>query len=334
MDLIASLHDFHFLRPAWLFALPVLLLALWWRARSRSAEGAWSQVIDAELLTALRLDERAATSGLSPWPLLGLAWTVATLALAGPTWQRESSEAFRSAAAWVIVLDLSPSMGAEDVTPNRYTRARYALDDLLTAARDLRVALVVFSGEPHTVTPLTEDVATVRALLPPLAPEIMPTNGDRLAPALDQAGRLLEASGVKTPRVVVITDGFADPSAAFGAASRLRAKGADVSVIGIGTAAGAPYATDQGFEQDEKGQPRLARFDADPLRELARTGGGTYSGLDGLASFGASLAREGGGDRTSTDTPDVQLTQWRDAGAWLLPALLLLSLVLSRRGWL
>lgn len=334
MDLIAPFHDFHFLRPLWLFAIPVLLLALWWRARSGAAEGAWAQVIDAELLPALRLDERATASGLSPWPWLGVAWILASLALAGPTWERESSAAYRGSAAWVIVLDLSPSMAAEDVTPNRFTRARYALDDLLTAARDLRVALVVFSGEAHVVTPLTEDVATVRALLPPLAPEIMPTSGDQLAPALDEAAHLLEASGVKTPRVVVITDGFADPSAAFGAGSRLRAKGADVNVVGIGTAAGAPYATAKGFEQDERGQPRLARFDADPLRELARTGGGTYTGLEGLAAFGASLARDAGGDREASDAPDVRLTQWRDAGAWLLPVLLLFSLALSRRGWL
>jgi Ca-activated chloride channel family protein len=334
MDLIAPLHDFHFLRPGWLLALPVLLIALWWRARRGSTEGAWAQVIDADLLAALRLDERSTASGLSPWPWLGLAWIVATLALAGPTWQRETSAAYRGSAAWVIVLDLSPSMAAEDVTPNRYTRARYALDDLLTAARDLRVALVVFSGEPHTVTPLTDDVATVRALLPPLAPNLMPTGGDELGPALDQAGQLLEASGAKTPRVVVITDGFADPSAAFGAAGRLRAKGADVSVVGIGTPAGAPYATPRGFEQDERGKTRLARFDAQPLRELARTGGGTYTSLDGLAAFGASLAREGGGGREASASDDVALTQWRDAGAWLLPALLLLSLALSRRGWL
>ncbi|HKY90410.1 MAG TPA: VWA domain-containing protein [Nevskiaceae bacterium] len=334
MDLIAPFHDFHFLRPLWLFAIPVLLLAVWWRARARAAEGAWTQVIDPDLLGALRLDERATASGLSPWPWLGVAWIVATLALAGPTWERESSAAYRGSAAWVIVLDLSSSMTAEDVTPNRSTRARYALDDLLTAARDLRVALVVFSGEPHVVTPLTEDVATVRALLPPLAPGIMPTVGDNLAPALDEAGRLLEASGVKTPRVVVITDGFADPSASFAAVSRLRGRGADVSVVGIGTAAGAPYRTPDGFEQDERGQPRMAHFDADPLRELARTGGGTYTGLDGLASFGAALGRDAGGDREASDAPDLQLTQWRDAGAWLLPLLLLLALALSRRGWL
>lgn len=334
MDLIASLHDFHFLRPLWLLAIPVLLIAAGWRARHRSAEGAWSRVIDAELLAALRLDDRATASGISPWPWLAMAWTIAALALAGPTWERESSSAYRGSAAWVIVLDLSPSMSAEDVSPNRATRARYALDDLLSAARDVRVALVVFSGEPHVVTPLTEDVATVRALLPPLAPDIMPTTGDVLAPALDAAGGLLEASGAKTPRVIVLTDGFADPAAAFAAASRLRAAKIDVSVIGIGTPGGAPYRASGSFAQDAGGQTRLAHFDADPLRNLAATGGGTYTDVAGLPALGQALSREGGDDREASANPDIQLTQWRDAGAWLLPLLLVLSLALSRRGWL
>src|SRR3546814_3900448 len=85
-------------------------------------------------------------------------------------------------------------MAARDLSPDRVTRARYALDDLLGAAHGARVALIAFSDEAYTVTPLTDDVATVRTLLPPLAPDIMPTPGDQLAPALAQAGKLLGRS--------------------------------------------------------------------------------------------------------------------------------------------
>ncbi|MFX9023860.1 VWA domain-containing protein, partial [Acinetobacter baumannii] len=81
-------------------------------------------------------------------------------------------------------------MAASDMTPDRVTRARYAVDDLLGAARDARVGLVVVSGEAYTVSPLTEDVATIRGLLPPLAPSIMPGSGDQLAPALETAAKL------------------------------------------------------------------------------------------------------------------------------------------------
>ncbi|MDL2337021.1 MAG: VWA domain-containing protein, partial [Pseudomonadota bacterium] len=160
MDLIADLHAaigrFHFLRPVWLLALPLLLALAAWLARRSASAGAWSSLIDAPLLEALRLPEPQ-IHRTSPWPWLALAWTLAALALAGPTWQREPAAAYSAPDGWVLVLDLSPSMAAQDVAPNRATRARYAIDDLLHAARGTRIGLVVFGAEPYTVTPLTDD---------------------------------------------------------------------------------------------------------------------------------------------------------------------------------
>src|SRR3546814_1717947 len=100
--------------------------------------------------------------------------------------------------------------------------------------------------EAYTVTPLTDDVATVRTLLPPLAPDIMPTPGDQLAPALAQAGKLLGTAHARTPHVMVLTDGFNDPSTAFAAAAKLRASGAPVDVVGIGTREGGAGSHDGG----------------------------------------------------------------------------------------
>ena len=158
----AIMHAFHFLRPQWLLAVPLFWALVLWLARRRRYDGDWSRFIDAQLLPALRLDA-VGRAGMRPWPWLALAWSLAALALSGPSWQRIQTAAYRSPAAWVFVLDLSPSMSATDVEPNRVTRARYALDDLLGAARDARVALIVFSDEAYVVTPLTQDVATVRA---------------------------------------------------------------------------------------------------------------------------------------------------------------------------
>ena len=132
------------------------------------ARRAWARVIDPDLLPALRLP---GAGGGSPWRLLVAAWTVAVLALAGMTWERDQSVGYHAPSDWILVLDLSPSMAATDVPPDRATRARYVISDFLNAAQDTRVALVVFAGEAHTVTPLTTDVETVRALLPALAPE-------------------------------------------------------------------------------------------------------------------------------------------------------------------
>ncbi len=314
---MALMQHFHFLRPAWLLALPVLWGLIVWLARRRGRDGDWARLIDPELLPALRLGG-AGTPGRAPWPWLALAWTLAALALAGPSWQRAPAPAYRGNAAWVLVLDLSPSMTATDLPPNRVTRARYALDDLLDAAHDARVGLVVFSDEPYTVTPLTDDVATVRALLPPLNPGIMPTSGDDLAPALDRAGTLLTQGGSTSGQVVVLTDGFADPAAAFDAAGKLRSRGIAVNVVGIGTQA------------PSKSGP----LDVDRLKQLAASGGGHYVDVAGLPGLVGDLQARASRAGMARATQDIRVAHWLDSGIWLLPALLLFAAVLARRGWL
>jgi Ca-activated chloride channel family protein len=335
MTIAPALQQFHFLRPLWLLALPVLLAIAWWLARRQSREGDWGRLIDADLLPSLRLATADARSG-SPWRWLAIAWSIAVLALAGPSWQRDEAPAFRAPAAWVLVLDLSPSMAATDVAPDRVTRARYAIEDMLGAAHDARVGLIVFSDEPYTVAPLTDDMTTVRSLLSPLAPGIMPSAGDHLAPALDRAAKLLASSGTRDRKVVVLTDGFDDPATAFAAAAQLHAQGADVDVIGIGTHNGAPVSkASGGFEQDAQGQTQLSRLDEDALRQLASSGGGRYADLAALPSLISSLASadvmEG---KAEAAAPDIKVARWRDAGAWLLPAVLLMSALLARRAWL
>jgi Ca-activated chloride channel homolog len=325
---LKALADFHFLYPLWLLALlPVWAVAGWlgWRRRE---DGNWGTVIDAELLSALRL----APGGLrdSPWWLIALGWSLAVLALAGPAWQREKSVSYRAPGAWVMVLDLSPSMAAADLAPNRATRARYAVDDLLGAVRDQRVALLAFADEPHVVTPLTEDVATVRALLPPLEPGLMPVAGDNAAPALKRAGQLLQAAGVAHGEVILLSDGFADQAAAMTAAQALRAQGARLDVVGVGTLQGAP-------QPDGKGgfvAGSMTRLQADGLRHLASLGGGEYVSLTDLHQLindlqaGASRALEDDSQKTG-----LQVAHWRNGGVWLLLPLLGVGVLLSRRGW-
>lgn len=333
--LTSALQAFHFMRPWWLAALlPAWALCMWLTWRQRNT-GSWAGVIDAELLASLRLEAGATARAGTPWPWLALAWTLALLALAGPSWQRDRTAAYRGQDAWVLVLDLSPSMSARDLSPDRVTRARYALDDLLNDAHGARVALIAFSDEAYTVTPLTDDVATVRTLLPPLTPDIMPTQGDQLAPALAQAGKLLGAAHARAPHVLVLTDGFDDPAAAFAAASKLQASGAEVDVIAVGTRSGAPISSTAGnFEKDAQGRAVLARLDTDQLQQLARAGGGDYADLSGLAQLATKLRSPQERIQGASEDQDVQVEHWRDGGIWLLPLLLILALLLSRRGWL
>lgn len=325
---------FHFLHPYWLLALPLLVALAVWLARRRGRDAAWQRLLDGELLPLLRLSEGGA--GRSPWLLIGLAWALAVLALAGPTWQRQITPAYRAPAAWIVALDVSPSMDATDVPPSRIARARYAIDDLLSAAHDARVGLIAFAGDPYTVAPLTSDVATISNLAQPLAPSLMPESGERLAPALEQAARLLQASPGRDRQVIVLTDGFTDPARALLTARQLRGEGIHVNIIGVGTSAGAPEPDGNGgFVRDARGEVVLARLDSALLQRVATAGGGRYVPLDALPELVSDL--QGAGSREMSSgiaAPQVRLASWLNDGVWLLPPLLLLAAFVARRGWI
>jgi Ca-activated chloride channel family protein len=329
------MENFHFLHPEWLAALPVFWAFAAWRILRQQRDGGWSRVIDSDLLPALRLT--GGGGGGSPWWLLVTAWTIAILALAGMTWERDRSVGYHAPSDWILVMDLSPSMAATDVPPDRATRAGYVISDFLNAAQDTRVALVVFAGEAHTVAPLTTDVETVRALLPPLAPNIMPEAGDELAPALDEADRLIHTAGSNRAQVVILTDGIVDPARAMEAAQRLRSQGATVHVIGIGTQSGAPVPMkDGGFQQGPQGESVLSKLPVDQLKRIAAAGGGRYvaagesnSLIDELKQERSYRARE-----ENIESAAQRVQSWRDDGIWLLPILLLSVALIARRGWL
>ena len=332
MDM-SELHQFHFLHPVWLLlALPLLLFAGWLRMR-QSRAGGWSKFMDAELVAVLRLESGRAATG--PWLLFAAVWTLSVLAIAGPAWQRLPSMGYRAPDDWVVVLDLSPSMTVADVSPDRATRARFAIDDLIGAARDARVGLIAFAGEAHTVVPLTSDVATIRGLLPPLSPALMPETGDDLGPALAQAGQLLRQSGSRHASIIVLSDGFKDPSEALSAAQKLAAQGAEVQVIGIGTADGAPLKDAKGaFIHDAQGRSVLAKLPIDELQRVAAAGHGQYWALDHVKQLIAVLeARRANPLQENGVATAQKVESWRNEGVWFMPPILLLALMLARRGW-
>jgi Ca-activated chloride channel family protein len=328
-----GLHQLHFLHPVWLLLVPPLLFLAGWMRMRQSRTGAWSKVMDAEIMAALRLEHIGKSNG--PWLLLAPIWMLAVLAIAGPAWQRVPSMGYRAPRDWVIVLDLSPSMMVADVSPDRVTRARFAIDDLLGAAHDARVGLIAFAGEAHTVVPLTSDVSTIRGLLPPLGPSLMPESGDALGPALAQAGRLLRQSGSRHASVIVLSDGFNDPSEALSTAQQLATQGAEVQVVGIGTADGAPLKDAKGaFIHDVQGRSVLAKLPIDELQRIAVAGHGQYWALEQLKQLIVALeVRRANPLQDDGTASEQRVESWRNEGIWLMPPILLLALLLARRGW-
>jgi Ca-activated chloride channel family protein len=319
--------EFHFLRPWWFLALlPVawLLIALW---RRRASGTTWGELIDAQLLSHLWLEPPGRVARLPLW-LLGSGWLLTVLALAGPVWERQPEPVWQTQASRILILDLSPSMDLADLPPSRLERARFKITDILARSREGRSGLVVFAAEPHTVTPLTDDDETIANLLSALSTEIMPVAGDAGAPALRLAGALLARTGVQQGELLLLTDGLADPGAALAAARQLRAQGHRLSVLGVGTLQGAPMPKAGG------GFAGMARLPIDSLRELARAGGGAYSGLRVDDRDLTRVLREPRQSAPFAQTDDSGVERWIERGAWLLPMLLLLAAAGFRRGWL
>ncbi len=328
-DLLPS--GFHLLRPAWLWALlplVLLLLAAW---RQRGGGGAWRRACDPHLLP--HLLEGRGRPRRGPLALLAAGWLIAVVALAGPAWHKLPQPLFENDEAWVMVLDLSPSMGATDLAPSRLARARFKLLDLLRQADRGRVGLVVFSGEAFVVSPLTQDADTIAAMVPALEPALMPVAGERADLALLRALELFTGAGVEGGRVILIGDG-ADARAEQ-AARRLAEAGHTLSVLAVGTAEGAPVPDPVGgFLKDRHGAIVVPRLDLDPLRRIARAGGGELVVLANDDSDIERLMAEPPEHGEGRQRDDMKADRWRDEGPWLVLALLPLALLGFRRGLL
>lgn len=319
--------DFHFLRPEWFLALiPVIfILTMLWR--NQSGASTWHSVFDEKLLSQLWLEPPGKVSR-KPLLLISIGWVLAITALAGPTWERQPEQVWRSPLSRIIIFDLSASMNVTDVAPSRLERARFKLTDILDRSREGRTGLIVFAGEPHIVTPLTEDSETIANLLMALSPEIVPQSGDMAAPALQMAEDLLAQTGVQHGELLLISDGVEDPAAALNKIRHLRAKGHRVSVLGVGTEQGGAILNAQGSFV------AFSQFDAAPLQEFANAGGGAFSSMTTddsdldrvlLETFRADLADEVVGSGVD---------RWVERGVLLLPILVLLGAFAFRRGWL
>lgn len=325
--------DFHFLRPEWLLAAPLVIAFAWYAAQRRLRPGSWLAVIDPALQP--HVLARGQTKGIDwRWWLLGFGGALGAVALAGPAWERIEQPVYRSAQAMVIALDLSRSMDAEDVSPSRLARAKLKVLDILAHRESGQTALVVYSGNAFTVTPLTTDTDTIAALVGSLSSDIMPSMGSNAAAAIEKGRQLLDQAGVGSGRILLITDGGVTP-ASIDAAKELGKAGHELSILGIGTLEGAPIPEPGGgFVTDWSGQIAVPKLQAAELGSLADAGGGRFSVM---TTDSGDLARlrvgDFGGDDALGGDGELTTDQWRDQGPWLLLVLVPVAALAFRRGW-
>jgi Ca-activated chloride channel family protein len=310
----------HFLRPLWLFGLPALpLLVLWWRTQERR-RSAWRDAVDPHLLPHLLAGGSGVRGNGALW-LGALAYALALVALAGPSWRMAAQPLQQGEAPLVVALDLSTATLANDLPPSRLLQARARIAQLLRERAGGQVGLVVFADDAFTVAPLTDDAANVALFLDALSPDVMPVDGSDPGRAIELSTRLLEQAGFEHGDILLLTD-HAGASART-AAAQAADGGYRVSALGLGDADGAAY-------RKSDGSIARARLDAGSLRALAAAGNGEYRalGTGDLEALGVLAARGAGADAARGGKALVP----QDGGYWLLPALMLLALFAFRRG--
>ncbi len=320
---------FHFLRPLWLLAVPVIALT-WWLVRRRGQASPRGETFLApHLRDALTID-RDGAARLRAVDGVALVMLCLAVATAGPTWSQQQSPWFREAAPLVIAIEVSDSMRSNELLPTRLDRARYEVLDLVKARTGSRTALLAYAGSAHVVMPPTNDVQVLQTFLESLDPAIMPVVGSRAAEALPLARQLLGDDSARAT-VLFINDGF---------------ENADVPALTrFGAAAGAPAVVSLVVGREEggvallpDGSPALApsgerlatRIDPGPLRRVEREAGVPVIRAAADDGDTRALLRHISSRQLAADDPDAR---WEDQ-AWLAlwPALLL-SLSWFRRGW-
>ncbi|KPL50568.1 membrane protein [Xanthomonas axonopodis] len=321
-ELAGWLQSLHLMRPMVLWALLAIVpaAALWhWRRRDADV---WRQSVDAHLLP--KLLASGSRRGWLGFVLAALTYTLAVIAMSGPSWRQTERPVFQSSMPLVVVLDLSSSANATDLPPSRLLQARAKLATLLRKRAGGEVALLVYAGESFTVAPLTEDSANVALFLDALSPSVMPVDGKRADRAIDAAAQLLQQAGFKQGEILLVSDS-AD-SSAESSARVARSRGFSVFALGVGGERGAAY-------RMASGEIAQAKLDEGSLRALAAQGGGRYARI---APDDTDLRELGVLDPSQQPLADETAESdggksWLDEGYWLVLPVMLLSLLAFRR---
>lgn len=305
------MNDFQFAAPVWLWALAALpvLVALLFASERRRAE-LLRKVVAARLQPRLAGNVSAAKRRVRfALALLGLAG--ALLALARPQWGFTFEEAKRKGRDVIIAIDTSRSMLADDIKPNRLTRAKLAAQDLIAELSGDRVGVIAFAGTAFLQAPLTIDYTAALASLRELDTEIIPQGGSNLEGALRSAREAFGKGESENRALVIFSDGEELDADANQAVDELKGQ-VRVFSVGIGTPEGAliPVRTRGRLEfvQDHTGTPVRTRLDASRLREVAEATGGFYLHLETGRAEMQRIVRDGLGKMTEQEI-DARLSR-------------------------
>lgn len=263
-----------------------------------------------------------------------LAFVAVVFAAARPQFGSKLREQKSRGVEMMLVVDISNSMLAEDLAPNRLDRTRYAIDKLFSTLKQNRVGLIVFAGEAKVQLPITTDYRMARNFVKRITPSLVSVQGTQIGQALSLAELSFSQSSDAGRVVVLITDGETHDNGALETAQRLQQKGIRVYAVGIGTPEGAPVKVDGEFLKDEKDEMVVSRLNEELLQQIATTTGGGYIRATN-ASFGLEQIAEQIEKIEQGELTSLQFEEYNEQFQWILALAVVLlvveMLLLARR---
>jgi Ca-activated chloride channel family protein len=212
--------------------------------------------------------------------LFAIAWMFLVIAIANPQLGSKLAKVQHKGIDLMICLDVSNSMLAEDIAPNRLENAKLAISKLIDNLKGDRIGIVIFAGKGYVQLPITSDYAAAKLFLSTIRPELVPTQGTAIAEALALAGEAF-IDEKHNKAVVLITDGEDHEGNAVEETAKLAEKGVRVFTIGIGSPEGSPIpdvvnGNVTGFKKDNEGNTIVTKLNETILQQIASAGSGIY----------------------------------------------------------
>ncbi len=319
--------NFTFIYPYWFLALGALP-AIWWLSKKQSKQG----LLASHIARYLAPESSRPSKNRSTY--FGIWWLIGVIALAGPSFQNNEQPSFEKTQARVVMMDMSMSLYATDIKPNRLTQVRYKALDLLSLWKEGLTGMVAYAGDAYTISPLTSDINTIKSQVPNLSPDIMPYQGSNAPAAVKLAIEMMTRAKIYQGDLVLIADDVDDQEKKE-IDSLLSGSNWTLSILAVGTESGAPISLPTGsMLQTDSGQTVVARTHLENMRELTRSYGGTFtevqfdnSDVEHIASYLDRVATTSEVTKTNNS-----LNTRVNNGFWLLPFLLLPALGLFRKG--
>jgi Ca-activated chloride channel family protein len=306
-------------------ALPVMLILVVWYFISRKQK--LKKLGDANLISQL-LPYSSKRKRIIKVILFLLGFSSLIIALCNLQTGSKLTEVKREGADIIVCIDVSNSMLAQDLSPDRLTRAKYALEKMIDGLEGDRLGLVIFAGEAYVQLPITTDYSAAKLFLSSIGPGMVPVQGTNVSDAIKKASESFSNDEGKNRAIILITDGENHDSEAIQAAEEAGKNGIMINTIGIGSENGVPIplienGVVKGYRKDKQGQTVITKLNTNLLKTIASKANGVFVQAS-QADIGLGAVLDKIGELDKVQLENKMYTDYEDQFQWFLG----LSLVL------